>query len=482
MEPPRRARTAARIFSGAALLLLGLIPQLRADASEVVVEPFVTGLSAPVFVDAPAGDDRLFVAELGGRVRIVSNGSILAQPFLDLSGVVGGGEWGLLGMAFHPDYGSNGRFYVHYVDAGGLAHISEFTVSGNPDLADSASERILLTLQQPFGNHNGGMIAFGPDGMLYVAFGDGGSQHDPYQYGQNTSNLFGTIVRIDPDAPAPHIPPDNPFVGSAGDDRIWAYGFRNPWRFSIDTDGTLIVGDVGQGSREEIDLVPTAAAGDNYGWDVTEGSICHEPAVGCDMSGKTLPILEYNTGSDGCSVTGGYVYRGAELPSLAGTYFYGDFCSGWVRSFVISGGVATQQTDWTPTLGTFPQLVSFGTDGHDELYIVSLSGTVYKLEAGVDRAAGADRYSTAAAVSAGAFSPGVPVAYIAVGDNFPDALGAGAAAGALGGPVLLTQSNAIPTATRNELIRLQPQSIVVVGGTAVISPSVQVQLGAYETG
>jgi glucose/arabinose dehydrogenase len=455
-----------------------LVPALPADADEVVLEPVVTGLSSPVFVDAPAGDDRLFIAELGGRIRIFQDGGLLAQPFLDLSSLVGGGEWGLFGMAFHPNYASNGLLYVHYVAAGGESRVVEYRVSGtDANVADPSTAKVLLTLQQPFTNHNGGMIAFGPDGMLYVGFGDGGSQGDPDGHGQDTNDLLSTMVRLDPNAAAPYIPSDNPFVGGPGRDEIWAYGLRNPWRFSFDPGTDLLyIGDVGQNDREEINVESASGAALNYGWSVMEGSLCFNPPSGCDTSGKELPALEYETGPEGCSVTGGYVYGGSALPLLQGHYFYGDFCQGWIRSFLYQGGSVTQEKDWTTELGTVSNLVSFGTDGAGELYVVSYSGTIYRFVSGVDRLAGGDRYSTAAAISAYAFPSGAPVAYVTTGEDFPDALAGGPAAGLAGGPILLVRRDSVPSATLSELSRLGPTEIVILGGTGVVSSTVEGQL------
>lgn len=448
--------------------------QAPAVADDVVLDEVASGLSSPVFVDAPDGDDRLFIVERRGWIRILDNGSVLPTPFLDIDAKTnGGGERGLLGMAFHPDYGSNGRFYVYYTNTANNSVLAEYTVSGNPDVADAGSERILLTVNQPAGNHNGGMVAFGSDGYLYWGLGDGGSQHDPDEHGQNTSTLLGSILRVRPDTGAPA--PGNPFGNE-----IWAYGVRNPWRFSFDADtGDLYIGDVGQDTREEISVLGPSQSGANLGWDGMEGTFCHEASSGCPPGGHVPPVHEYSHNGGGAkSVTGGYVYRGSELPQLDGVYFYTDVYDSDIMSFVYNGGSATQHQDWSAQLPPVPLISSFGTDGHGELYAVSLAGSVYKFASGATRLAGATRYGTAAAVSEQAF-PTADVAYVVVGTNWPDAL---VAASRGDGPVLLVQQNSIPSVIRSELSRLAPlDEIFVVGGTAAVSASVEAALAPYAT-
>ncbi|MDT8341088.1 MAG: PQQ-dependent sugar dehydrogenase, partial [Longimicrobiales bacterium] len=348
-------------------------------ATEVVA----SGLSNPLFLTAPAGDARLFVVEQPGRIRVVRDGQLLATPFLDLSGrISSGGERGLLGLAFHPEFAQNGRFFVSFTDPAGNSRIEAFTVSGDPDRADAASAREVLTVGQPFSNHNGGQISFGPDGFLYVALGDGGGAGDPLENGQNPETLLGALLRIDVDVDGAEpftIPPDNPFVGGAGADEIWAWGLRNPWRFAFDAvDGLLYIADVGQNSREEVNVVPAEAAGLNYGWNVTEGSTCFG-ASGCATEGFTLPAVEYDH-SQGCSVTGGFVYRGAAIPEVAGHYFYSDFCSGFLRSFRFSEGAVAEERSWS--VGALGQVLSFGTDAEGELYILSADGQVRRVTKG----------------------------------------------------------------------------------------------------
>jgi glucose/arabinose dehydrogenase len=345
------------------------------------------GLSQPVDLQAPRGDRRLFVVEQPGRIRILRDGSVLPTPFLDIVARVGsGGERGLLGLAFHPQYGTNGRFFVNYTDRAGDTHIAEFRVSNNPDVADPATERQILFVQQPFSNHNGGALAFGPDGMLYIGLGDGGSGGDPFRNAQNLATPLGKLLRIDVSGTTSPfvVPPDNPFVGRAGAfPSIWSLGLRNPWRFSFDaTTGDLYIGDVGQNQVEEIDFQPARRGGDNWGWNTMEGSRCFQPSSGCDRTGLSLPIVEY-THADGCSVTGGYVYRGCRMPGYHGTYFYGDYCSAFIQSFKVAGGRATEPRDWTSALQRgIDQISSFGADGEGELYILDHQGEIYKIVPG----------------------------------------------------------------------------------------------------
>jgi glucose/arabinose dehydrogenase len=347
------------------------------------LEPVATGLSSPLYLTAPPGDlSRLFVVEQTGAVRIIKDGALLPAPFLDISSkITSGGEQGLLGLAFDPQYATNGRFVVHYTDLNGNTHLSQFTVSPDPDLADPASEQVVLTADQPFSNHNGGQILFGPDGMLYLGLGDGGSEGDPQARGQDLSDLLGSILRVDVHAGSPYaVPPDNPFVGQTGiQPEIWSYGLRNPWRFSFDrSTGDLYIADVGQNSFEEVDVAPAAGGsgkGLNFGWNIMEATHCYN-AGSCDQNGLTLPQFEYGH-NDGCSVTGGYVYRGSAIPALQGLYFFGDYCQGWVRSFRFQGGAATELTDW-PTLRPGGSITSFGEDAAGELYVIVQSGSVFK--------------------------------------------------------------------------------------------------------
>jgi glucose/arabinose dehydrogenase len=348
-----------------------------------------SGLDAPLFLTTAPGDQtRAFVVEQGGRIRIIRNEALVPTPFLDISGrIASGGERGLLGLAFHPQYATNGRFVVYYTNTSGDVRIASYKVTADPDLADPASEQILLAVPHPsFSNHNGGMVVFGPDGRLYAGIGDGGSGGDPNGNGQNRNTLLGKLVRLDVNgAGQASVPSDNPFVGQSGmRPEIWSYGLRNPWRFSFDRlTGDLYIGDVGQNAREEID-VSTAASqagrGLNFGWNTMEGSACYSPASGCNKTGLTQPVLDYGH-SDGCSVTGGYVYRGSAIPDLQGHYFYGDYCSGWVKSFLLSGTRAGQPLDWA-TLRPGSQITSFGEDASGEVYLIVSSGRVFRIEPG----------------------------------------------------------------------------------------------------
>jgi cysteine-rich repeat protein len=366
------------------------VPGTALDAVRVA-----SGLNSPVHVTAPRLDPhRLFVVEQPGRIRIIKNGTLLPAAFLAIEGKVGCcGEHGLLSIAFHPDYESNGRFFVNYTDNAGNTVIARYQVSGDPDVADAASEQILLTIAQPFANHNGGLATFGPDGYLYVGMGDGGSGDDPFGNGQSDATLLGKMLRIDVDVETPPyhaVPPSNPNAG-VGDPLglIWAKGLRNPWRYSFDrTTGDLYVGDVGQNQWEEVDLQPAASVGgENYGWDVVEARHCHEPPVGCSTAGMTMPVLEYSH-AQGCSITGGFVYRGCRMPDLHGTYFYSDFCSSFVRTFRgVSGGDAQNLTDRTADAApggglTIDNVTSFGEDARGELYVTDYDGEVYELVPG----------------------------------------------------------------------------------------------------
>ncbi len=343
----------------------------------------VSGLRNPLDLQSVPGDrERLYVVEQGGRVRIVRDGQLQPAPFLDVSGrISSGGERGLLGLAFHPQFATNRRFFVNYTNPRGDTHVAEFRAT-SADAADPGSERVLLLEPQPFANHNGGALAFDAAGKLLVALGDGGSGGDPLGAGQSLSTRLGKVLRIDVDAASPYaIPPDNPFRATAGaQPEIWAFGLRNPFKISVDRlTGDLYVGDVGQNRVEEIDVAAASRGGLNFGWNTMEGSQCFSPASGCNRSGLTLPVYEYSH-AEGCSVTGGVVYRGCRMPDLAGTYFFGDFCTGLVRSFRLAGGLATDVRDWTAGLRGINSPSSFGLDADGEAYVVDYDGEVYRLE------------------------------------------------------------------------------------------------------
>jgi len=364
-----------------------------AYATEITTTRVASGLAAPVFIISPAGDfQRVFIVEQPGRIKILRNGEVLQTPFLDITGRVDyGGEQGLLGLAFHPDYANNGYFYVDYTNASGNTVISRFSVTGDPDVADPNSESIMLTITQPYSNHNGGMIAFGPsDGYLYIGMGDGGSGGDPGNRAQNDGVLLGKMLRIDVDGPAPYgIPPDNPFVGPGNPlDEIWAKGLRNPWRFSFDrVTHDLYIADVGQNAWEEVDFQPsTSSGGENYGWRLMEGNHCYNPSENCDPGGLTYPIHEYSHGGSPfrCSISGGYVYRGSAIPDIQGRYFFADYCSEQIWSFLYDGNNLTELTDRTAELApggglSIDDISSFGEDAFGELYIVDIGGEVFKI-------------------------------------------------------------------------------------------------------
>lgn len=346
------------------------------------LERIASGLAFPLDLASPPDDDRLFVVEKGGTIRIIADGAVLPEPFLDVSGrVAGRAEQGLLGLAFFPDYASSGRFVVHYTDLEGDTRVSVFQVSPDPNRADAASETPILSVTQPGPAHNGGQIRFGPDGMLYIALGDGGSRNgDDRGRGQSLADPLGSVLRVDVSSGTGYTaPPDNPFVGTANArPEIWSYGLRNPWRFSFDrATGDLYIADVGETGWEEINRARSAdgaGRGVNYGWSVMEGPDCMQD--GCDRGGLTLPTVQYDH-DVGCSVTGGYVYRGEALPSLQGHYLFGDFCQGWVRSFAAAD--ETPEPVDQPTLSPGDNITSFGEDAAGELYILTGSGSVLKI-------------------------------------------------------------------------------------------------------
>lgn len=349
--------------------------------AEVVAE----GLSQPVHLTSPPESGRLYVVERGGTIRVLEpDGTPLPDLFLDIRDRVGsdGGEQGLLSLAFHPEFPTSGRLFVYFTNRDGDTRVVRYeTDPGNPASVDRSTGRTILSVDQPFSNHNGGFLDFGPDGMLWVGLGDGGSGGDPRGNGQDPGTLLGSLLRLDVDGGEPYaIPPGNPFAGSAeGRGEIWAYGLRNPWRFDIEEEsGLLYIADVGQSEWEEVNVRPLGEAGVNYGWNVMEGRHCFQ-TDSCDRTGLTLPVLEYGH-SEGCSVTGGHVYRGQDLPGLRGHYFYADFCAGWVRSFRYEDGEARDRREWDlPDMG---QITSFGTDAAGELYVLSAGGTVYRLVSG----------------------------------------------------------------------------------------------------
>ena len=349
------------------------------DGLKVTLQPFVDGLEQPLAaVNASDGSGRIFVVEPGGRIRIVRDGALLPDPFLDISSEISaGGEQGLLGLAFHPNYPDDPRFFVNYTDKNGDTHIASFTVDpANPDRAVPGSEKELLFVDQPYANHNGGGLAFGPDGDLYIGLGDGGSGGDPHENGQKLTTLLGKMLRIGVDGTtsdkAYTIPADNPLVGRTdANPEIFAYGLRNPWRFSFDrSTGDLWIGDVGQGAWEEVDVVRKGTSGQNFGWNRMEATHCFRPQEGCDETGLTMPVAEYSHAA-GCTVIGGYVYRGSAQPAMAGGYLFGDYCSGTIWAISPAGDQLREPTIVGHMDGS---LSSFGVDETGELYATDISG------------------------------------------------------------------------------------------------------------
>lgn len=359
-----------------------LVSAALAQTPGIQLTTVVTGLGAPTDIQHAAdGSNRLFLVEQVGRVRIFQNGVLQSTPFLDIRNkTTGSGERGLLGLAFAPNFPSSKRFYVNYTNLSGNTVIAMYTVStSTANTADPATEVVLMTVPQPFSNHNGGQIQFGPDGYLYIAMGDGGSSGDPFGNAQNRNSLLGKILRIDVESQpgAVRIPPSNPFVNTAGARaEIWATGLRNPWRFSFDrSTHDLWIADVGQGAWEEVNFQPASSAGgENYGWDTMEGNHCYAAAT-CNMTGLTPPVAEYGH-SLGCSVTGGFVYRGTQFPALAGTYFYGDYCSGRIWSVRREGGQFVNQL----ALESGVSITTFGEDEAGELYLADSGGNIRRVE------------------------------------------------------------------------------------------------------
>jgi glucose/arabinose dehydrogenase len=346
----------------------------------VSLKPAYSGFEQPVLaVGAGDGSDRLFVVELTGSIRVVKADAVLPKPFLDLSNLVSsGGERGLFSVAFPPDYATSGLFYVDYTNASGDSVIARYRVSADPDLADPESAEVLLTVEQPYANHNGGQLAFGPDGFLYIGFGDGGSGGDPEDNAQNPATLLGKMLRIDVSRPGAYgIPLDNPFVGkTAYRAEIWALGLRNPWRFSFDrSTGELYIADVGQSAWEEIDVEPAGTGGRNYGWNRFEGTHPYRSDAKRDAEGFTMPVVEYARDA-GQSVTGGFVYRGTQSPALAGVYFYADYSSGRLWALHRAG------TGWETTLvaETGRKIAGFGHDDTGEVFVIDVErGDVLRL-------------------------------------------------------------------------------------------------------
>jgi glucose/arabinose dehydrogenase len=363
------------------------VPEPPKPAFALALKEVASGLSAPLLLTAPAGDTRRFIVERAGSIRILgTDGTVRSTPFLNLTGLIStDGEGGLLSMAFHPSYAQNGRFYIYYTDKFSNIAIDEVKVSANPDLADANTLKRIITIPHPtYTNHYGGMLAFGADGYLYAGTGDGGGHGDPNANAQNLDSLLGKLLRLKVDdviAPLYNVPADNPFVGQPGKrGEIWAYGLRNPWRFAFDqASSSLYIADVGEDKKEEVNVVATSLKPVNYGWNIMEGSSCFN-AASCAQQGINLPVFEYDHGTNnanGCSITGGFVYRGAALPELAGRYLYSDYCKGYLKSFLYSNGAVSESKDWA--VGDIGQVPGFGQDSAGELYVLSSAGKVYQI-------------------------------------------------------------------------------------------------------
>ena len=351
---------------------LAQTPLATQDGVTLAAQTVATGFDQPVLLTAPPGDPRLFIVEKTGRIRVIDGGTLQPQPFLDLSGqITTNSEQGLLGLAFHPGFATNQRYFVYYTDRDGAITVAEGAANA-PGLTP-----LLTVPHDQADNHNGGWLDFGPDGLLYIGTGDGGAGGDPWGNAQNPDVRLGKLLRINVDAAKPYaIPPGNPFATTGGAPEIFALGLRNPWRAAFDGD-TLYIGDVGQGEWEEINLLRPTDAGANLGWNLSEGPRCYDSAT-CDLTGITLPVHSYDHNL-GCSITGGYVYRGAAMPALQGRYFFSDFCTGNLMSFRLQNGQASDIIGMAEATASLGQVSSFGRDGAGELYMLTLDGTVSKL-------------------------------------------------------------------------------------------------------
>ena len=351
--------------------------------AKLKLTPFLAGFKFPVYLtNACDGSGRIFVVEKAGLIKVIRDGRVSDEPFLDIVDRVrsSDSETGLLSVAFHPRYKENGRFFVNYTDHAGDTIVSEFNTSENPDKAEAASERVILKIKQPARNHNGGQLQFGPDGYLYIGMGDGGFFGDPSGNGQNMGTLLAKMLRIDVDGGKPYrIPDDNPFMGKPGArQEIWAYGLRNPWRFSFDSEtGDMYIGDVGESKWEEVDYQPQdSRGGENYGWSLLEGSYKFKLPDGYDTSGITFPAVEYSH-DEGCSVTGGYVYRGKKNPGIQGTYFFSDYCTGKLWGLRKKRDGSWERAKF---LDTGLLVSSFGEDEAGEIYIIDFGrGAIYRI-------------------------------------------------------------------------------------------------------
>lgn len=394
---PRRHRLAAAFPAVLAGLLLAWNPAFvpAAGLAQLRLEPLAARFNQPVHITHAPGDPRhLWIVEQPGTIRVydLQSDTLLTTPFLSIPHLVStGGERGLLSLAFHPNFPSNGRFFVNYTDRGGHTQVVEYRIGASPLVADPASARPILQIEQPAANHNGGLIAFGPDGYLYIGTGDGGRANDPWGNGQNPGVLLGKLLRIDVDGGRPYaIPEDNPFVGRSGArGEIWALGLRNPWKFSFDrATGDLYIADVGQNAWEEVNFQPAGSnGGQNYGWNRMEGTRCFPSGRACDDDGLVLPVAEYGHGEGGgCSVTGGYVYRGAAIPELYGAYLFADYCTGRIWALATdraaayrAGAESARDWPYQELLHTPYAITAFGEDLAGELYVAHHGGQVFRL-------------------------------------------------------------------------------------------------------
>jgi glucose/arabinose dehydrogenase len=395
-------RTPSRAVAAASIAALVTFGGAAVQAQNATTVRIASGLTRPIYVTHAPGDaSRTFIVEQRGSAGVSTRGdvkildlatnTILPTPFLSITGLTTQSEQGVLGMAFAPDYATSGRFFMHYTAAGGTTTIARYTVSANPNIANPTPEAIILTVSQPASNHNGGWMDFGPDGYLYVALGDGGGSGDPGLNGQNPNTLLGTILRLDVSGPTYTSPPSNPFIAGGGRPEVWAWGLRNPWRSSFDRlTGDLWIADVGQNSWEEINFQPAIGnppyIARNYGWRCFEGNAVFSSTGACPPAGPVqFPVHVYPIASQPeCAITGGYVYRGCDLPAERGNYFFADYCSAKIWSFRLVNGVPTnlrnRTAEFTPSTGAITWISSFGQDARGELYIVShLGGAIFKM-------------------------------------------------------------------------------------------------------
>lgn len=359
------------------LFTASIISSFMVNAQSITLEEFATGFTAPVEI-VNANDTRMFVVQQNGIIKIVQpNGTVNPTNFLNISSkITYGGERGLLGLAFHPQYSTNGYFFVYYNDTDGNIAVARYTRSSNPDVADPNSEKLILTQSKPFDNHNGGSIHFAPDGYLWVVTGDGGSGGDPNNNAQNKNSLLGKLLRLDINSTGPYnIPPGNPFVGVDGADEVWAYGLRNAWKFNFDTvSGNVMIADVGQGQFEEINRVPLTQAGVNYGWRCYEGNNTYNTAGCAAQSTMTFPVAVYDHSGGKCSITGGYVYRGTQFPALQGKYIFADYCSTQIGILNTNNSIT-----WSPAFSG-NNFSTFGVNNQNELFVAAVNnGKIFRV-------------------------------------------------------------------------------------------------------